>query len=143
MRWSIGNGQKVQIWADRWLPTPHSFKVISPKPQVFEGEMVESLLDQYEGGRDKNLVRSVFIPHEAETILSIPISLSLPEDALTWAWTPNGRFTVSNAYKVACSWLCERSNKGETCEGSDPGKGRKFWKFLWQLQCPSKIKQFL
>ena len=32
MRWSIGNGQKVQIWADRWLPTPHSFKVISPKP---------------------------------------------------------------------------------------------------------------
>ena len=85
MRWSIGNGQKVRIWADRWLPTPHSFKVISPKPQAFEGEMVESLINQIEGGWDKNLVRSVFIPHEVETILSIPISLSLPEDAVTWA----------------------------------------------------------
>ena len=50
LRWSIGNGQKVRIWADRWLPTPHSFKVISPKPQVFEGEMVDSLLNQFEGG---------------------------------------------------------------------------------------------
>ena len=124
-RWSIGNGQKVRTWADRWLPTPHSFKVISPKPQVFEGEMVESLLNQYEGGWDKNLVRSVFIPHEAETILSILISLSLPEDALTWAWTPNGRFMVSSAYRVACSWLCERRSKEEACEVSDPEKGRK------------------
>ena len=46
LRWSIGNGQNVRIWANRWLSTPHSFKVISPKPQVFEGEMMDSLLNR-------------------------------------------------------------------------------------------------
>ena len=32
LRWNIGNGQSVRICANRWLPTPHSFKVISPRP---------------------------------------------------------------------------------------------------------------
>ena len=50
LRWSIGNGQSVRIWADRWLPTPNSFKVASPRPQEFNGTMVESLLDRVVGG---------------------------------------------------------------------------------------------
>ena len=29
-RWLIENGRKVNIWRDKWLPSPHSFKVISP-----------------------------------------------------------------------------------------------------------------
>ena len=45
LRWNIGNRQSVRIWAHRWLPNLHSFKVISPRPQVIEGEMVESLLN--------------------------------------------------------------------------------------------------
>ena len=32
LRWNIGNGQSVRIWADRWLPTPNSFKVASLQP---------------------------------------------------------------------------------------------------------------
>ena len=104
---------------------------------------MDSLLNQLEGGWDKNLVRSTFLPHEVEAILSISISHTLPEDALTWAWTPNGRFTVSSVYMVACSWLCERRKKEEGCEVSNPKKGRKFWNFIWQLNCPSKIKQFI
>ena len=31
-RWAVGNGEKVSIWNDRWLPTPEAFKVVSPKP---------------------------------------------------------------------------------------------------------------
>jgi len=30
-RWIIRNGEKVDIWTDRWLPTPDSFKPISPR----------------------------------------------------------------------------------------------------------------
>ena len=143
LRWNIGNRQSVRIWAHRWLPTPHSFKVISPRPQVIEGEMVESLLNWVEGDWKKNLVRSTLLPHEAEAILSIPISHTFPEDALTWAWTPNGKFTVSSAYNVACSWLRERRNMVDGCEVSDPKKRSRFWNFIWQLNCLSKIKQFM
>ena len=107
---------------------------------MIEGEMVESLLNWVEGDWKKNLVRSTLLPHEAEAILSIPISYTFPEDALTWAWTPNGKFTVSSAYNVACSWLCERRNMADGCEVLDPKKRSKLWNFTWQLNCPSKIK---
>ena len=45
LRWNIGNGQRVRIWADRWIPIPNSFMVASPRSHNFEGEAVESLLD--------------------------------------------------------------------------------------------------
>ena len=27
-RWVVGNGEQINIWKDRWLPTPDSFKVV-------------------------------------------------------------------------------------------------------------------
>ena len=30
-RWNIGNGQRVNIWDDQWIPRPESFKVFSPR----------------------------------------------------------------------------------------------------------------
>ena len=110
---------------------------------MIEGEMVESLLNWVEGGWKKTLVRSTFLPHKAEAILSIPISHTFPEDELTWAWTPNGKFTVSSAYNVSCSWLYERRNMADGCKVSDPKKRSKFWNFIWQLNCPSKVKRFM
>ena len=28
-RWVIGNGKRLHIWEDRWIPTPISFKLVS------------------------------------------------------------------------------------------------------------------
>ena len=143
LRWSIGNGQSVTIWGDRWLPTHNSFKVTSPRPQAFEGSMVDSLLDRERGGWDKNLVCSVFLPYEVDNILSIPISHTFPEDALAWAWTKNGIFTVSSGYKVACSWLKEQKGTADGGEASNPKKRNEFWNFIWSLNCLSKVKHFM
>ena len=30
--WRIGNGERIHIWEDKWLPTPTMYKVISPPP---------------------------------------------------------------------------------------------------------------
>ena len=84
------------------------------------GHTVDSLLDQERGGWDKNLVCNVFIPYEVDTILSIQISHTFPEDALAWAWTQNGRFTLSSGYKVACSWLKEQRGTADGGEASNP-----------------------
>ena len=62
-------------------------------------------------------VKNTFLPHEAELILSTPISARLPEDSLIWSWIPNGRFTVKSTYKVAQKVLKEgvrRGRKGAT-----------------------------
>ena len=29
-RWRVGNGERILIWEDKWLPTPTTYKVISP-----------------------------------------------------------------------------------------------------------------
>ena len=30
-RWRVGNGKQIHIWDDKWLPTPTTYKVITPK----------------------------------------------------------------------------------------------------------------
>ena len=31
-RWRVSNGERTHIWEDKWLPTPTTYKVISPPP---------------------------------------------------------------------------------------------------------------
>ena len=47
-----------------------------------------------------DLVHEIFLPFDAEAILSIPLSPSLLANKLIWAPTPTGQFFVNNAYKV-------------------------------------------
>ena len=100
-RWCIGNGDRVQIWKEMWIPSPELFTVISPVGAHMGMELVSSLVDVERRGWDVGKVKNTFFPNEVELILSIPISARLPEDSLIWAWTSNGRLTVKSAYKVA------------------------------------------
>lgn len=142
LRWNIGNGKRVRIWANSWIPTPNSF-IVSPRPQNFEGDLVENLLYREIRGWDLNLVKDIFLPYEAESILSIPISHSFPDDALVWAWTQRSSFTVRNAYHVAYNWLVEGRRRTEGGEELNPWKRREFWKAIWGLNCPSKVQHFM
>uniref|UniRef100_A0A7N2KJT8 Uncharacterized protein n=1 Tax=Quercus lobata TaxID=97700 RepID=A0A7N2KJT8_QUELO len=80
------------------------------------------------------VVKSLFIPHEAETILGIPISSALLEDSVIWYATPNGKFSVRSTYELAMN-LCEQSERG--CISND-GVIKKFWRKIWSLQVPNK-----
>lgn len=142
-RWIVGNGRKVDIWKDRWLPTPDSLKVISPQRQNLNLEKVAQLIDSETGTWKAGLVKETFIPHEADAILSIPISPKLPEYSLIWAWSKNGLFTVRSAYGVTLKLLKETSTTRERGDCSDKSKATKFWKSIWKLNCPNKIKHFL
>ena len=64
--------------------------------------MVSDLIDA-----DVDKVISSLLPYEAELVLGIPISYSLPDDSVIWAWTSNGKFTVKSAYGVAQRCLKE------------------------------------
>ena len=88
-------------------------------------------------------MRNVFFPHEAEVILRIPISPSLPDDSRIWAWTSNGKFIVRSAYGVAISELKEKKGTINGGDCSNASKMTNFWKSIWNLKCPNKIKHFL
>ena len=143
LRWNIGNGRKTKIWVDRWIPIPNSFMVASPRPQNFESELVEYFIDRETGGWDTSAVKNVFLPFEVEAILSIPISPSLPEDALIWAWTKKGDFMVKSAYQVALKWLAEDRGREAGGEESNVRRKKEFWTAIWGLNCPNKVKMFM
>nr|XP_023914149.1 uncharacterized protein LOC112025707 [Quercus suber] len=88
-------------------------------------ERVEHLLDRDRRAWDINKVRNTFLPFEAETILGILISPSLPNDSRIWAWTSNGIFSVRSAYGVALKVLNDnkkKEEKGECSDSSSMGK---------------------
>ena len=142
-KWCIGNGKSVHIWKDRWIPSPESFKVTSPIGVHTGMEIVSSLLDTDRKAWDVVKVKNLFLPHEAEMVLSIPISGRLPEDSIVWAWTSNGSFSVKSGYKVAQKVLKEVSNRGDGGSSSDNSGMKSIWKVVWRLNCPSKIKHLL
>ena len=142
-RWCRGNGERVHIWKDRWIPSPESFKVTSPIGGYTGMEKVSTLLDTDRRSWDVAKVKTIFLPHEVEMVLSIPISGRLPKDSIIWAWTTNGRFTVKSAYKVAQKVLKEDFNRGVGGSSSDNSGMKAIWKIVWRLNCPSKIKHLL
>lgn len=142
-RWVIGNGKRVHIWEDRWIPTPDSFKVVSPRSPSNERVMISSLIDKDRRSWDVAKVNNTFLPFEAQVILGIPISPRLPKDSLIWAWTPNGRFSVKSAYRVAQRCVQQSRFKVERGESSDGSRLKALWKLIWNLDCPNKVKHFM
>ena len=141
IRWIVGNGRTVNVCEDKWLPIAISFKVCSPRRQGVDVARVD-LMDCRKGKWDMEKVNNIFLPHEAKVILSIPISPSLSEDSLVWAWTNNGSFTVWSAYGVALQALKEGQQNSDKGTSSDNSKMTNIWKSIWQLKCPNKIKHF-
>ena len=128
-RWCIGNGASVSIWKDRWIPKLESFKATSPHAVHQNDDRVSSLLDVASRCWDVTKVRAMFLPHEAVAILSIPISFSLPEDSMCWAWSSNGKFSVKSAYLVAQK--CLKEGRGRTDGGSSSNNSSM--KAIWKL----------
>ena len=91
-RWRVGNGKLIHIWEDKWLPTPTTHKVCSPQLDFDDFPMVSSLIDEDTKRWKAGLIRATFLPVEAETILSIPLSYSLPDDSIVWVGNKQGFF---------------------------------------------------
>ena len=82
---------------------------------------VSSLIDQDKFVWKESLVKELFLPHEADMILGIPLSSRRPPDRIAWSPTPLGIFTTSSAYKLIVS--------GAGSSNMDIQK--KFWRSLW------------
>ena len=101
LRWRVGNGERIHIWQDIWLPSPTTYKV-SSLVNLLPSDAKLSLLINVERGKwEAGLVQQIFLAHDVETILCIPLSNRLPPDKVIWAANRNGRFFVRSAYRLA------------------------------------------
>uniref|UniRef100_A0A2N9F1N7 Reverse transcriptase zinc-binding domain-containing protein n=1 Tax=Fagus sylvatica TaxID=28930 RepID=A0A2N9F1N7_FAGSY len=112
-RWRIGNGSQVNIWKDNWISSSSPLKIIFSAP---------------------NSSRKC---KEAEQIKSIPLHPSR-HDSMVWSGTPNGQFSTRSAYQLQAA---EKSSLSAST--SDQSRNHSFWKSLWGVAVPNKIKVFM
>lgn len=79
----IGNGTSTNTWHDRWLPNHLAGVPLTPGDGQ-DVSMVSDLLTA-SGHWNEDLIRSIFIPVDAEAIIRIPVRI---QDDDVWAWEP-------------------------------------------------------
>jgi hypothetical protein len=136
--WRVGDGHSIRVWGDKWIPTPSSFSIQSPRGNQMEDWKVSHLIDQDTKQWNSSLVNTSFIPEEASTILNIPLSPFQPKDRLIWRCTKNGEFTVKNAYHLGME-MRDREKAGS----SGGNKKGDLWKACWSLKVPNAVKMFV
>jgi hypothetical protein len=62
--WRMGNGRKISIWTDRWLPNPSTYNPIS-SPRILDlNATVDTLIDTYPKWWNIPLLEAVFSREE-------------------------------------------------------------------------------
>ncbi|GLU10722.1 hypothetical protein SLE2022_275080 [Rubroshorea leprosula] len=97
----IGDGRSIDIWNDPWLPGHSQFFVQSPRPADCELRYVCDLIDADSHYWKHDLIRAIFNPHEAQLILSMPLSWVRRDDGWTWQFTRHGSYSVRSGYHRA------------------------------------------
>ena len=138
IQWRVGNGTNIRIWSDKCLSSPSTYRVASPRQFLHQDTRVSELIDQATANWKTDVLHALFLPHEADVIKGIPLSSRLPADKLIWAEEPNGKFSVRSVYRVAL----RLSKSADQVTSSDRTQLRLFWKRIWDLPLPHKVRRF-
>ncbi|KAJ8443737.1 hypothetical protein Cgig2_029642 [Carnegiea gigantea] len=96
---------------------------------------VTDLIDHDNVPWRESLVRDIFLPYDAEYILSIPLCGSWPDHKLIWHYNNHGFFSVRSTYHT----LIEDSHAslaGTSTHGLD------IWRVLWKCDVPPRNRLF-
>lgn len=75
---------------------------------------------------------------EAQRIKGIPICVTNQDDCVAWTKCKTGSYSVKSGYQL----LCESEAKEVPWGSSDEGV-KLFWKNIWRLKVPNKVRVFL
>lgn len=127
----VGNGMSINIKDDPWLPEIDD-ATIQTKSDAIRNQKVSSLISMADNSWDTDLILDVFNSRDANIILSIPMDKEVND---SWYWR-YGKFVN---YSVKSAYLLQQGDRNDnnTSANSD------FWRNLWNLKIPPKIKSFL
>jgi ribonuclease HI len=131
--WTIGNGDKIDIWHDNWLPRQHGYNVWSSQGNATQ-TWVKVLFIPNTKIWDRNLINRIFHQFEADQILQIPTNGSFSQDEFTWPLTKDGNYTVKSGYQAIQDW--KEGSRGPST--SVTNNNNLFWQKLWKLKIPPK-----
>lgn len=145
MRSRVGNGRKINLWHDLWLPDPSIFFVTSSPVLGTEHFCVADLVDDRVKHWNIELAGNLLRQFDVEEILKIPCCNYMGDDALVWSLAKDGRFSVRSAYFIIWKlfrtylnfqFLVTRRSYGN-CD--IPNKAKQILKD-WQKMPPGMVK---
>ncbi|XP_073014526.1 uncharacterized protein [Primulina eburnea] len=95
--WRVGDGTKINIFEDRWIPSMCS-NLHGSLVSWDQGRTVSTLIRN--GGWDNDLTISSFNPHVASEILKIPLPVTGDCDTLFWRYDSKGHYTVRDGCRL-------------------------------------------
>ncbi|KAK3193033.1 hypothetical protein Dsin_024343 [Dipteronia sinensis] len=134
VRWRVGNRTSIQIYTDRWIPRPSTFKILS-SPELNHDAKVASLVSS-SGGWNVDYIRHHFDKDDVELILHIPLSSGYMVDTVLWHFDERGLYNVKSGYHIGRQLVASPSTSDNLAVGS-------WWNCMWGLHIPLKIKIFI
>lgn len=132
IRWRVGCGESIRIVDDKWIPRPTTFQIIASPSNLSDDSNVSLLIDRDRRCWNEELIRSNFLPLDAEVIRQIPLSPDFPRDMLLWHHTKHGAFSVCLAYYL-CRNIISAAHSTESSVGRSCW-GRKFGSLIYQIK---------
>nr|POF15765.1 putative ribonuclease h protein [Quercus suber] len=115
-----------------------SARIVSPQVAALKGAQVAALINPNTRSWNIDLLNQHFLSFEVTRIKAIPLSWTEQEDRLIWPDNHDGEYLVKSGYQM----LCKEANSS-AASSSDSSHRSAFWKRLWKLHVPNKIKFFL
>ncbi|MBA0786949.1 hypothetical protein Gotri_026680, partial [Gossypium trilobum] len=134
--WRVGRGDKISVCDDLWIP---GNKMVRISNQEVSGniELVSELIDTCNRRWKIEMVKDTFQPDIVEKVLKIPLAETEHDDFQVWRGEPTGEFSVRSAYKLLHESLLDPNELILHTETTN------FYKKLWNLHIPSKIKMMI
>ena len=95
---------------------------------------VAALINESTGSWHTDVIEHVFELVEAVVIKGIPLCSFSQRDKLIWLFTPFGQYTVKSGFR----FLYEGSASVQASADDS-----LFWKKIWGLEVPNKVKNFV
>ncbi|KAK5845358.1 hypothetical protein PVK06_001531 [Gossypium arboreum] len=133
--WRIGNGTRVNLWHDPWILGQNNNRLVFQNfiPQL---NSVNQLIEPITNTWNEELIGSIADSDQFQRILAIPINIHGLEDMPVRKHKATGEFFVRSGYRV----LITKNNQNNIYNLPNTHFSTDFYKMLWNLQIPSKVK---
>ncbi|CAA7018343.1 unnamed protein product [Microthlaspi erraticum] len=131
-RWVVGDGSTIRFWTDKWLSgVSLSEKATSALPANYEGFVAKDLWIPGRGWRFDQILPYVSENTGLELWSIVVDCVTGAKDRLSWGGSAEGKFTVKSAYSLLTLNESPRQNM------------EQFWKRVWRVKAPERVRVFL
>lgn len=86
--WKMGNGNKIRVWEDRWIPGLEKMKINSENAELAGEELkVERLIDKKNKSWLLSEIEEKITPEEKDVIRAVHLPVERKEDKQIWPFT--------------------------------------------------------